>query len=107
MAKGGSSARRLGILADGSASDSPLLIEGDMTAWVGTLWELIFADDPVEIAQLEAEAGMSQSDAVDTFIEHSIWDRDLPDFVGRKGTATQRREALRAAYRAEFPDRRT
>ena len=86
----------------GGAGESPSLIAGDMTDWVATLWQLIFADDPAEIARLEPLAGKTQSEAVDTFIEHSVWDRDFPAFVGRKGAPGERLAALRAAYRARY-----
>jgi hypothetical protein len=84
----------------GGAGSAPVLIEGDMTEWVANLWQLIFADDPGEIARLEAVAGATQSEAVDTFIDHSCWGRDVPALVGGKGTAAERRAALCAAYLA-------
>jgi hypothetical protein len=71
-----------------------------MAKWVPRLWQLIFADNAAEITQLEALAETKQSDAIDLFIEQSCYDRDLPAFVGGKGTADERRAALRAAYLA-------
>jgi hypothetical protein len=62
---------------------------------------LIFADDPAEIARLEALLEGTQTEAVDEFIEQSYWSEDVPQFVGGKGTPAERREALRAAYRAQ------
>lgn len=70
-----------------------------MVKWVPLLWQLIFADDPAEIARLETLAEVSQSAAVDLFIEQSCYDRDLPAFVGGKGSPPERRVALRAAYK--------
>ena len=72
-----------------------------MTEWSAILWQLIFADDPAEIARLEALLGGTQTEAVDEFIEQSCWGEDVPRFVGGKGTPAERREALRAAYRAQ------
>jgi hypothetical protein len=43
----------------------------------------------------------TQTEAVDEFIEQSCWSEDVPRFVGGKGTPAERREALRAAYRAQ------
>ena len=44
---------------------------------------------------------MTQSEAVNLFIETSCYDRDLPHLVGGKGTPRERLIALRAA-RAAF-----
>jgi len=72
-----------------------------MAEWAAMLWQLIFADDPAEITRLEALLEGTQTEAVDEFIEQSCWSEDVPRFVGGKGTAAERREALRAAYRAQ------
>jgi hypothetical protein len=69
-----------------------------MAKWVPLLWQLIFADDPADIGRLEKLAEVSQSAAVDLFIEQSCYDRDLPAFVGGKGLPAERRAALRAVY---------
>jgi hypothetical protein len=77
------------------------LVDRDhMVEWVPHLWQLIFADSAAEITRLEALAETTQSQAVDLFIEQSCYDRDLPALVGGKGTADERRAALRAAYLA-------
>jgi len=72
-----------------------------MAEWAAMLWQLIFADDPAEIARLEALLEGTQTEAVDEFIEQSYWSEDVPQFVGGMGTPAERREALRAAYRAQ------
>ena len=72
-----------------------------MTEWSAILWQLIFADDPAEIARLEALLEGTQTEAVDEFIEQSCWSEDVPQLVGGKGMPAERREALRAAYRAQ------
>ena len=69
-------------------------------------WELILSDDPPTVAKLEAELGITQVQAVDDYIEHSCWSEDLPDFLGGKGSAEQRRAALRAAWLKEAPDQK-
>jgi len=38
-----------------------------------TAWRLILCDDPAEIAEIEADYGMTQAEAVDDFIEDSCW----------------------------------
>ncbi len=43
---------------------------------------------------------LTHSQTIDLFIEQSCYDRDLPAFVGGKGTADEQRAALRAAYLA-------
>jgi hypothetical protein len=62
-------------------------------------WRLILADDPAEIARLEALIEGTQAEAVDDFIEESCWSDHLPHLVGGPGTPKQRLDALRAAYR--------
>jgi hypothetical protein len=66
------------------------------------LWDLVLADDPTEVANLEERAQATQAEAVDYFIERSVWSVDLAAFVGGKGTPTARRAALRAALRAAY-----
>ena len=61
-------------------------------------WALIFSDDPAEIKKLEGIVKMTQSGAVDDFIETSCWKDDLPDLVGNKGTADERLHRLRFVY---------
>ena len=72
-----------------------------MPEWSAVLWQRIFADDPAEIARLEALLEGTQAEAVDEFIEQSCWSEDVPQLVGGKGTPAERREALRAAYRTQ------
>lgn len=67
---------------------------------VDPLWQLILTDNPAEIARLEAELEGTQAEAVNEMIEDSCWSDDLPKFVGGKGTAAERRSALRKAYLA-------
>jgi hypothetical protein len=67
------------------------------------MWELILSDDAQNIARLEILLEGTQDDAVDQYIERSCWSDDLPRFVGNKGTARARRDALRAAYIAQLP----
>jgi hypothetical protein len=67
------------------------------------MWELILSDDPTVIGSLEALLEGTQQQAVDHYIERSCWGEDLPRFVGHKGTAAERRTALRAAYAASLP----
>jgi hypothetical protein len=75
------------------------LVDSDhMVQWVPLLWKLIFADNAAEITRLEALAEATQSQAVDLFIEQSCYDDHLPALVGGKGTAEERRAALRTAY---------
>src|SRR5579863_7293778 len=61
-------------------------------------WALIFSDDPAEIKKLEGILKMTQSGAVDDFIETSCWKDDLPELAGNKGTADERLHRLRFAY---------
>ena len=68
---------------------------------VDTAWRLILADDPAEIARLEAIHGRSQADTVDFMIEDTCWSMELPELRGGKGTPRERLEALRAAYRQQ------
>jgi hypothetical protein len=63
-----------------------------------SLWALAIADDPAEIARLEAATGYRQADAVDHFIEESDWQEGLPHLMGGKGTPAERQAALRAAW---------
>lgn len=78
--------------------------ERDPNEYVLTLWKLILADDPEQIVKLGALAGATQTEAVDHFIEHSYWSEDVPAFAGGKGTPTERRAALLAAYRAHLAE---
>ena len=68
------------------------------------LWDLVLADDAAEITRLEEMAQATQAEAVDHFIERSCWSLDVPAFVGGKGTAAERRAALRAALHAARPE---
>lgn len=63
-------------------------------------WQLIFSDDPAEIKSLEGIVKMSQTEAVDDFIEASCWKDHLvlKNLVGKKGSADERVHALRFAY---------
>ena len=67
-------------------------------------WLLILCDDPDQLPALETAAGMSQAEAVDSYLEESCWSQDVPQFVGRRGSPEQRRAALAAAYRLEWPE---
>jgi hypothetical protein len=62
-------------------------------------WQLIFADEPKGIAELEAELEAPRAEIVDWLIEETCWSDDLPSFVGHKGTSLERLAALRDAYR--------
>jgi hypothetical protein len=76
------------------------LVDTDhMAIWVPLLWKLITADHPPEIARLEEQAGVTQTEA-NLFIESSCYDRDLPHLVGGNGTARDRLIALRTACAA-------
>ena len=66
-----------------------------------TAWRLILADDPAEIARLEADYGRSQADTANFMIEETCWSTELPELRGGKGTPRERLEALRAAYRQQ------
>jgi hypothetical protein len=81
---------------------SGLIVEADRdpNEYILTLWRLILAEDPGQVAQLETLIGKAQNEAVDHFIERSYWGEDVPAFVGGKGTPTERRAALLTAYRA-------
>jgi len=73
-----------------------------------TAWRLILADDPAEIAEIEAAYGRTQAEAVEDFIEASCWSDAVPELVGGKGTPRERLDALRAVYRREeYAARRT
>jgi len=63
-------------------------------------WALIFSDDPAEIKKLEGIVKMTQSGAVDDFIEDSCWKEEMSvsRFVGKKGSPDERMHALRFAY---------
>jgi hypothetical protein len=61
-------------------------------------WCLVLAEDPADIAILEAITCMSQAEAVDSFIEESCWSEELPEFVGGKRSPGDRRAALITAY---------
>src|ERR1017187_7452314 len=69
-------------------------------------WALILTDDPATITTLTGILKISQTEAIDDFLEESCWSDSLPDFVGHKGTAAQRLAALRGQYRKEMADRR-
>jgi len=62
------------------------------------MWRLIFTDNPADIARLQTELDGTQAEAVDFMIEETCWSEDVPQFVGGKGTAPERRKALRTAY---------
>ena len=66
-------------------------------------WYLVFSDDPAEIKTLEGILKMSQTEAVDDFIETSCWKEalSLTRFAGKKGTSDERLHALRFAYLLE------
>ena len=68
-----------------------------------TAWRLIRCDDPAEIAEIEADYGMTQAEAVDDFIEESCWTSAVREFVGGKGTPRDWLIALRSAYARENP----
>jgi hypothetical protein len=59
---------------------------------------LLLTDDPAEIAALEAFTGETQSEVVDDFVENTCWSNNLPQYVGGRGTPTERKQALRAAF---------
>jgi hypothetical protein len=71
-----------------------------MTRYFEARRELIFADRPADITRLEKLIEETQADVVNDLIENSRWSQDLPDFVGGRGTPTERRHALRAAFLA-------
>jgi hypothetical protein len=60
---------------------------------------LIWADEPDQIAGLEAVCGMTQAETIDDWIEKSCWNEDehMKPFVGGKGTPEERRAAFRYA----------
>ena len=60
---------------------------------------LIWADEPDQIAGLEAACGMTQAESIDDWIEQSCWsdDEHMKPFVGGKGTPEERRAAFRYA----------
>jgi len=60
---------------------------------------LIWADDPEQIAGLEAACGMTQAENIDDWLEASCWsdEPNLAPFVGHKGTTEERRAAFRYA----------
>jgi hypothetical protein len=69
-------------------------------------WALILTDDPATIKTLTGILKMSQTEAVDDFLEESCWSNSFPELVGHKGTAAQRLAALRGAYQKEIAERR-
>jgi len=62
-------------------------------------WELVLSDDPVIIKRLEAFSKTTQKRAVDILIEKGEF---VPRLVGKKGTASERLHAVRAAYLRHF-----
>ncbi len=66
------------------------------------LW-LIAATNPEYVAKLEAEAEITQAEAVDYFIEETCWGNDLPDYVGGRGTPAERLKAFRSVLRRSEP----
>jgi hypothetical protein len=61
-------------------------------------WALILTDEPATIKTLTGILKMSQTEAVDDFLEESCWSNSVPELVGHKGTAVQRLAALRGTY---------
>jgi len=70
-----------------------------MTEPLETYRQLIETDDPAAIAVLEAEAGLTQAEAVTHFIEHTCWGEDVAQFKDGQGSPAERLEALRAAFK--------
>jgi hypothetical protein len=64
----------------------------------GLMRDLILAEDPARIAQLEAAAKITQPELVDDLIERTIAGIGLPQFVGHKGATAERLAAVRALY---------
>jgi hypothetical protein len=79
-----------------SEESNPLTTE----LWAVEAQRLVKADDPAEIARMQAVLKCTQDEAVNHFLERSCCSEDLPDFVGGKGTPQERRSALRALWRA-------
>lgn len=63
--------------------------------------QLVTTDDPAALVVLEAEAGLTQAEAVSHFIERTCWgDEDhLAGFIGGQGSAEARLAALRWAFK--------
>lgn len=59
---------------------------------------LIHATDPLKIEQLQNRTGMSQADAVDYLIE-TFGAYDLLDWMGLRGSPSERLEAIRASIK--------
>ena len=68
-----------------------------------TAWAIVFCDDPVKLGVLEKAYGLNRNETVDWLIEESCWTdaEQLREVVGGKGTAQQRLEALRHAWKCE------
>ena len=65
-------------------------------------WALILSEDPATIKRLEALLKITQSEAVDKFVETSCWSDELPSLVGKRGTSGERLHMLRGAYLKQF-----
>jgi hypothetical protein len=60
----------------------------------------VLTEDPAVIIEFEKKFGITQDQAVDELIENTDWGQDLPNYVGNKGIASSRLEAIRRALRA-------
>ncbi len=68
--------------------------------WEIAAQQLVRCDDPQEMRRLESLLKMTREEAVDHYIEDSLCTRDLPRHYGGKGTAAERRAALRALWQS-------
>jgi hypothetical protein len=75
------------------------MVDLTVKEWVTAAQKLVNCDNPEEIRRLERLLECTHEEAVSSFIEESCCGEDLPEYIGGKGTAAERRDALRALWR--------